>query len=83
VSVQQAAAYSSPRNFHQADQFNPERWLSEATDNPASPFFSDNREVFQPFSIGPRNCIGRNLAYAEMRMILARVLWTFDLELCE
>lgn len=24
-----------------------------------------------------------NLAYSEMRLILARVLWNFDLELCE
>ncbi|KAG7115084.1 Cytochrome monooxygenase 1 like protein [Verticillium longisporum] len=38
-------------------------------------------EALQPFSVGPRNCIGRNLAYAEMRLILARVLYDFDLEL--
>jgi cytochrome P450 len=38
--------------------------------------------VLQPFSVGPRNCIGRNLALAEMRLILARVLWNFDFELC-
>jgi averantin hydroxylase len=36
-----------------------------------------------PFSLGPRGCIGRNLAYAEMRLILAKVLWNFDLELDE
>ena len=34
-----------------------------------------------PFSFGPRNCLGKNLAYAEMRVILAKVLWHFDLEL--
>jgi len=39
--------------------------------------------VFQPFSYGPRNCIGRALAYNEMRLILARVLWNFDMELCK
>jgi cytochrome P450 len=39
--------------------------------------------MFQPFSFGPRNCIGKNLAYNEMRVILASVLWNFDLELCE
>lgn len=38
--------------------------------------------MLQPFSVGPRNCIGRNLANAEMRLILTRVLWKFDLELC-
>ena len=51
--------------------------------DPASPFYTDSRAVLQPFSVGPRNCIGRNLAYNEMRLILARVLWNFDLELCD
>ena len=46
-------------------------------------FANDNRAVLRPFSVGPRNCIGRNLAYNEMRLILARVLWNFDLQLWE
>ncbi|KAF7585651.1 hypothetical protein BBP40_010354 [Aspergillus hancockii] len=83
VSVHQSAAYWSPSNFHTPERFIPERWLPEAKRDPASPFFSDERDVLQPFSTGPRNCIGRNLAFAEMRVILARVLWNFDLELCE
>lgn len=48
-----------------------------------SAFFNDNREAHKPFSFGPRDCIGRNLAYHEMRLILAHVLWTFDLTLSE
>ncbi|KAL4986543.1 cytochrome P450 [Aspergillus falconensis] len=83
VAVHQSAAYWSPSNFREPRCFIPERWLPEARDDPSSPFFSDNREVLQPFSTGPRNCIGKNLAYHEMRMILAKVLWNFDLELCE
>lgn len=43
----------------------------------------DNKAAFQPFSYGPRNCIGKSLALAEMRLILARVLWRFDMELAE
>jgi cytochrome P450 len=39
--------------------------------------------VLQPFSVGPRNCIGKNLAYAEMRLILAGVLWNYNLKLVE
>ncbi|KAL3475518.1 cytochrome P450 [Aspergillus californicus] len=81
VSVHQSAAYYSPLNFHQPERFIPERWLPEATTDPQSPFFNDKRDVLQPFSVGPRNCIGRNLAYNEIRLILARVIWAFDLEL--
>ncbi|KAJ6000069.1 hypothetical protein N7481_000478 [Penicillium waksmanii] len=71
-----------PLNFYRPEEFLPERWLPLAKEDASSPFYNDNRDVLQPFSIGPRNCIGRNLANAEMRMILARVLWNFDMELC-
>ncbi|OJJ59393.1 hypothetical protein ASPSYDRAFT_56995 [Aspergillus sydowii CBS 593.65] len=83
VFVHQSAAYQSPANFHNPQRFVPERWLPESKRDPSSPFYSDNRDVLQPFSVGPRNCIGKNLAFAEMRIIFARVLWNFDLELCE
>ncbi|KAL2850682.1 cytochrome P450 [Aspergillus pseudoustus] len=83
VAVHPLGASWSPSNFHAPDRFLPERWLPEARTEPASPFFSDKRDVVQPFSVGPRNCIGRNLAYIEMRLILGRILWNFDLELCE
>ncbi|KAJ5116064.1 hypothetical protein N7456_000412 [Penicillium angulare] len=81
VSVHQSAAYWSPTNFHNPQSFIPERWLPNAKSDPSSPFFFDKRDVLQPFSVGPRNCIGKNLAYAEMRLILARTLWNFDVEL--
>ncbi|GFF58286.1 probable sterigmatocystin biosynthesis P450 monooxygenase stcF [Aspergillus lentulus] len=83
VSVHPMGASWSSLNFYAPDRFLPERWLPEVKSDPTSPFFCDKREVVQPFSVGPRNCIGRNLAFAEMRLILARLLWNFDLELCE
>ncbi|PLB44238.1 cytochrome P450 [Aspergillus steynii IBT 23096] len=83
VSVHQSAAYWSPMNFHAPERFIPERWLPEAKSDPSSPFFSDKRDVIQPFSVGPRDCIGRNLVFAEIRVIITRMLWNFDLELCE
>ncbi|KAJ2979897.1 hypothetical protein NQ176_g2968 [Zarea fungicola] len=68
------AAAHSPRNFRDPESFVPERWL----DDPA--YKNDDRAAAQPFSLGPRNCIGKNLAYAEMRLILTRVIWNFNLE---
>jgi len=60
----------------------PERWLPQAREE-TSQFFNDQREAFQPFSLGPRSCIGRNLGWAEMRLIVARLLWAFDIETAE
>ena len=33
-----------------------------------------------PFSYGAAVCLGRHLAWAELRLILARVIWAFDWE---
>ena len=49
------AAYHSPDNFVEPLAFLPERWLP----NGDFRFSKDNKEVFQPFSAGPRNCIGQ------------------------
>ncbi|KAI4592833.1 hypothetical protein KJ359_010386 [Pestalotiopsis sp. 9143b] len=75
VEIPQWATYHNPMFFKKPDDFIPERWLGDAK------FADDKREVMQPFSVGPRNCIGRNLAYAEMRLIMARMVWNFDLHL--
>lgn len=44
-------------------------------------FDSDSKDSFQPFSVGPRNCIGKKFAYDSMKLILARMLWRFDMAL--
>jgi len=77
VSVCHWAAYHSPHNFRDPDKFVPERWMGDPR------YDGDKVDAWQPFSFGPRNCIGRNLAYMEMRLILARLVWGFDLELFE
>ncbi len=70
------ACYRSADNFRDPDKFVPERWLGDEH------FKHDRKKALQPFSLGPRNCIGLHLAYAEMRIILARLIWNFDMELC-
>ncbi|KAI2641107.1 cytochrome P450 [Xylaria nigripes] len=81
VAIHHFSAYTSEINFHKAQEFRPERWLPEAITNPASPFYQDRREVHKPFNFGPRDCIGRILAYHEMRLIMAKVLFHFDMRL--
>ena len=60
-----------------ADAFAPERWLP-AAERPEQ-FNSDHLSASIPFGVGPTNCLGRNLAWAEMRIFLARLLWAFDI----
>lgn len=77
VAAAQYAMNHAPRNFADSFSFQPERFLTP------DKFPTDNFDVLQPFSTGPRNCVGKNLAYAEMRTLLARLVWNFDLELTD
>lgn len=68
----------SSRFFDSPKEFRPERWLdSEGKEAAHSPI----NDILRPFSLGPRNCLGKLLALGELRLVLAKLLWQFDLEL--
>ncbi|KAI9743666.1 MAG: hypothetical protein M1818_002982 [Claussenomyces sp. TS43310] len=77
VGVCSWAANHSAQNFADPDTYTPERWLGDPR------FERDHKKASQAFSYGPRNCIGKNLAWAEMRLILANLLWHFDVSLVD
>ncbi|PMD59449.1 cytochrome P450 [Hyaloscypha bicolor E] len=76
VNVLSANTYSG--NFLYPHEFRPERWFKDAKG-----FEGDNLGAVKPFSLGPRNCIGKGLAIMEMKLILTTLLWHFDIELAE
>ncbi|KAK2609494.1 hypothetical protein N8I77_002991 [Diaporthe amygdali] len=76
VAVPPWVSTHSPLNFHNPYEFRPERWLGEESE-----FSNDRLNASLPFGTGPRVCIGRNLAYMEMRLISAHLLWNFDIDL--
>lgn len=49
------AANRSHRNFHRPLESVPERWMKDA---PVE-FHKDDKGVLKPFSIGPRDCLGK------------------------
>jgi cytochrome P450 len=73
VGVPQYSMYRSSQHFTNPDVYAPERFLG------AKEYRDDKRHVIQPFSVGPRNCIGQSLAWAEIRSILARLVWNFEI----
>ncbi|KAI1263792.1 cytochrome P450 [Xylariaceae sp. FL1019] len=85
VSIDVWCLHHSPLYWAEPEKFAPERWLSEkdgfVDSELANLDFGDNKEAFQPFSEGPRSCFGMGLAYFEMRMILARLIWRYDWKL--
>ncbi|KII89837.1 hypothetical protein PLICRDRAFT_52981 [Plicaturopsis crispa FD-325 SS-3] len=77
--------HRDPRNFFPApEEFAPERWLP--ADQPGSfhaPGFKGevrhNTAAYIPFSFGPAVCVGKNLAYQEMRMTISLLVQKFEL----
>ena len=54
VSVHQMATNRSKLNWTDPDEFVPSRWLGED-----ERYKDDKRDSMEPFSLGPRNCIGK------------------------
>ncbi|KAF4910857.1 Cytochrome P450 monooxygenase BOT4 [Colletotrichum fructicola] len=63
----------SEKYFSDPKEFKPDRWID--------PESTDVKEASQPFSMGPRGCLGQNFAYMEINLILSKMLWKYDLEL--
>ncbi|KAG9193042.1 hypothetical protein G6011_03077 [Alternaria panax] len=79
VGVPMYALHNDSTHFPSPFVFLPERWI-ESPSNPASSI-ALARSAFFPFSIGNRMCSGRNLAYMQLKLTLAHMLWRFDLRL--
>ncbi|RAQ98777.1 benzoate 4-monooxygenase cytochrome p450 [Stemphylium lycopersici] len=75
VSTNPFAASMSSQNFLNPWKFDPERWLGENGD--------DTLGASQPFSLGTRSCLGKSLAWLELRTILAKLYFRYDLKLLD
>lgn len=75
VAYNQFPANRQSYNYSSPNSFIPERFIE--------PRKSDDMSGFQPFGIGRHSCLGMKLAYAEMRVVLARLVWGFDLKLAD
>ncbi|KAK2785655.1 hypothetical protein FQN52_008343 [Onygenales sp. PD_12] len=62
------------RNFPSPNEFIPERWSS-------SPHLITHREAFNPFNAGPYGCVGKALAWMEMRLLVGLVFRRFEVRL--
>ncbi|KAL8736437.1 MAG: hypothetical protein Q9166_000229 [cf. Caloplaca sp. 2 TL-2023] len=79
VGIPGKTMFRSPTNFVEPNVYAPERWLPDADPK----YNADRKEAHEPFMVGPRNCLGKPLAWAEMNLILCKVMWNFDMELAE
>ncbi|KAI0903546.1 cytochrome P450 [Ustulina deusta] len=69
----------SPQYFHDPLRFQPQRWLPASHPLYDSAFAKDYLKSLYPFSLGPRICLGREMAWVQGKLLLAKILWTFDI----
>ncbi|KAK3628623.1 hypothetical protein LTR56_002010 [Elasticomyces elasticus] len=75
ISMSTWLQHRDPTLFPKGDTFDPERWLGPDT--------AKLERYLVNFSKGTRNCLGLNLAKAEIYMTLAAIFRRFELELFE
>ena len=67
VGMQNYVHHRNVNLFPDPDKFWPERWLAD------DPKTKDMNASLTPFSLGPRNCIGQNLARAELYLATSKI----------
>ncbi|RDL30473.1 Cytochrome P450 [Venustampulla echinocandica] len=73
-----AAYYPEPFTF------SPERWCVEPpAGSLKAPSVVLAQSAFNPFSIGPRGCVGKGLANTELMLTMATMLSRFDIKLAD
>ena len=78
VGIPMWPTFQSSTNFTKPNEFIPERWLAGDSQHE---FAKDKKIAYQPFGLGPAGCIGQNLARMELRLVLCRLLWRFDISI--
>ncbi|XP_027914934.1 alkane hydroxylase MAH1-like [Vigna unguiculata] len=63
---------------HDCMEFKPERWISESGDIVQIP-----SHKFIAFNAGPRSCLGKDIAFIEMKMVAVAVLWRFQMQVVD
>ncbi|MCJ1398864.1 hypothetical protein MMC11_002065 [Xylographa trunciseda] len=64
-------------------EFKPSRWLVDSGEVVTKESVQLVQSAFSAFSIGPRGCLGKGVAYMEMFVVRARMMWLFDIRLAE
>ncbi|KAH8807930.1 isotrichodermin C-15 hydroxylase [Xylogone sp. PMI_703] len=72
--------HHNPAYFSQPHEYKPERWLEGPKLGKEQ---STAPEGYIPFSLGTRSCLGKTFANAQISIIIAFLVWAFDIRVAE
>ncbi|TGO19003.1 hypothetical protein BTUL_0006g00360 [Botrytis tulipae] len=74
VEMSHLVLMTDERYFPQGKSFIPERWTR------GRPELVRDRRAYIPFGYGVHSCVGKTLALHELRLVIARIVRTFDIQ---
>jgi cytochrome P450 len=80
VGVPNFTIFRNEDYFDSPHDYVPERWIVDPETGVTEDHVKRAQAAFQPFSLGPRHCIGRHLAIKEVSLILANLLYVYSIE---
>ncbi|KAM5436669.1 hypothetical protein McanMca71_001786 [Microsporum canis] len=70
--------HHNEKYFPRPHEFIPERWIANEQDSYKTAQVATARAAFNPFSTGPRGCIGRPLVNSNLLLTVAILIWRYD-----
>uniref|UniRef100_A0A336M4C2 CSON005232 protein n=1 Tax=Culicoides sonorensis TaxID=179676 RepID=A0A336M4C2_CULSO len=82
IAFPNAALSRSEAHFHRANQFIPERWMRDMSneDEGCKHAKETHPFVYSPFGFGSRSCVGKRFAELEMMIFIIRFVREFEFE---
>ncbi|KAL6719675.1 hypothetical protein ACLMJK_001596 [Lecanora helva] len=77
------ALHHNEQYFPDSFTYKPNRWLVDSESEVTSDSVQLARSAFCAFSMGPRGCLGKGMAYREISIALGRLVWMYDMRLAQ
>ncbi|KAF2815851.1 benzoate 4-monooxygenase cytochrome P450 [Mytilinidion resinicola] len=77
VGTSPYALHHNEENYPDSFAFKPERWLGDEES------VARAKSAFNTFSVGQYNCIGKNVAYLAIKLVIAKLLWGYEVRVPE
>lgn len=81
VGVPTYAIHHNPSYYPEPFKYDPSRWMVGQDNHLENDGVNLARSAFCPFSAGTRACLGKVLAYKELSVALARLVFLYDIRL--